>query len=280
MPSPAPSPEPRAPHRTLSVRHLGVVPYAEALALQRALVEERKAGAIPDTLLLVQHPHVLTLGVKGDGGRGHILAPPERLAALGVEVSETGRGGDVTYHGPGQLVAYPIIDLDPDRRDVHRYVRDLEEVMIRVCGSYGVAAGRISGKSGAWVRVPSTSAAPAASARPAGPVPASATPAGPGPAPAAPASAEPSGPRPPEKIGALGVRISRWITSHGIALNVWTDLEFFQLIVPCGIAEYGVTSLEREIGVRIPMHEIEARFVQHFGDVFDRRPASIDASPS
>lgn len=243
MPSPLPGPESPAPRRQLDVRRLGVVPYAEALALQRALVEERKAGAIPDTLLLVQHPHVLTLGVKGDGGRGHILAPPERLAAMGVEVSETGRGGDVTYHGPGQLVAYPIIDLDPDRRDVHRYVRDLEEVMIRVCGDYGVAAGRIAGKSGAWVRVP-------------------------------------SGPRPPEKIGALGVRISRWITSHGIALNVWTDLEYFQLIVPCGIAEYGVTSLEREIGVQIPMAEIEARFVQHFGDVFDRRPASIDASPS
>lgn len=257
MPSPVPSPEPRAPHRTLDVRRLGVVPYAEALALQRALVEERKAGAIPDTLLLVQHPHVLTLGVKGDGGRGHILAPAERLAALGVEVSETGRGGDVTYHGPGQLVAYPIIDLDPDRRDVHRYVRDLEEVMIRVCGSYGVAAGRIAGKSGAWVRVPSAPADPGA---PADPVVA--------------------GTRPPEKIGALGVRISRWITSHGIALNVWTELEYFQLIVPCGIAEYGVTSLEREIGVQIPMAEIEARFVQHFGDVFDRRPASIDASPS
>ncbi len=276
MPSPVPSPQSPAPRRTLSVRRLGVVPYAEALALQRALVEERKAGAIPDTLLLLQHPHVLTLGVKGDGGRGHILAPAERLAAMGVEVSETGRGGDVTYHGPGQLVAYPIIDLDPDRRDVHRYVRDLEEVMIRVCGSYGVAAGRIAGKSGTWVRVPSASAAsaapaaPVASARPAAPVPASAAPAGPG----------PSGPRPPEKIGALGVRISRWITSHGIALNVWTDLEFFQLIVPCGIAEYGVTSLEREIGVQIPMTEIEARFVQHFGDVFDRRPASIDASSS
>ncbi|MBL8138683.1 MAG: lipoyl(octanoyl) transferase LipB [Acidobacteria bacterium] len=257
MHAPAPSLQPPAPRRQLHVRRLGVVPYGEALALQRALVEERKAGSIPDTLLLVQHPHVLTLGVKGDGGRGHILVPPDRLAALGVEVSETGRGGDVTYHGPGQLVAYPIIDLDPDRRDVHRYVRDLEEVMIRVCGSYGVTAGRISGKSGAWVRVPSAPAEPAASE-----------------------ASAPAASRPPEKIGALGVRISRWITSHGIALNVWTDLEYFQLIVPCGIAEYGVTSLEREIGVQIPMREVEAHFVQHFGDVFDRRPSSIDASPS
>ncbi|MEZ5421081.1 MAG: lipoyl(octanoyl) transferase LipB [Vicinamibacterales bacterium] len=240
--------------RELAVRRLGVMAYGEALALQRALVEQRKQGEIPDTLLLLQHPHVLTLGVKGDGGRGHILAPPERLAALGVEVAETGRGGDVTYHGPGQLVAYPIIDLDPDRRDVHRYVRDLEEVMIRLCASYGVAAGRIQGKTGTWVRVPDD--------RPSeGPE-------------------QPAPPRPPEKIGALGVRISRWIASHGVAFNVWTDLEYFLLIVPCGIAEYGVTSLEREIGVRIPIDEIEARFVQHFGDVFDRRPVSIDASPS
>jgi lipoyl(octanoyl) transferase len=240
--------------RELAVRRLGVVPYEEALALQRALVEQRKQGEIPDTLLLVQHPHVLTLGVKGDGGRGHILASAERLAAMGVAVSETGRGGDVTYHGPGQLVAYPIIDLQPDRRDVHRYVRDLEEVMIRVCATCGVTAGRIPGKSGAWVRVP----APGAGVSP------------------APDSRE----GPPEKIGAVGVRISRWITSHGIALNVWTDLEYFQLIVPCGIAEYGVTSLEREIGVQIPIDQIGARFVQHFGDVFDRRPLAIDASPS
>lgn len=242
--------------RELAVRRLGVVPYDEALALQRALVEQRKKGEIPDTLLLLQHPHVLTLGVKGDGGRGNILASAERLAAMGVAVSETGRGGDVTYHGPGQLVAYPIIDLDPDRRDVHRFVRDLEEVMIRVLASYGVPAGRINGKTGTWVRVPPDGEVSGASLAGAGPA------------------------RPPEKIGALGVRISRWVTSHGIALNVWTDLEYFQLIVPCGIAEYGVTSLEREIGVQIPMDQVEARFVQSFGDTFDRRPVSIDASPS
>lgn len=227
--------------RELAIRRLGVVPYDEALALQRALVEQRKAGTIPDTLLLLQHPHVLTLGVKGDGGRGHILVPEDRLAALGVAVSETGRGGDVTYHGPGQLVGYPIIDLDPDRRDVHRYVRDLEEVMIRVCASCGVTAGRIPGKTGTWVRL---------------------TP-----------------PAEPAKIGAIGVRISRWITSHGFAFNVWTDLEFFRLIVPCGIAEYGVTSLKSEIGVEIPMADVEARFVQLFGDVFDRRATMVDPPP-
>ena len=233
--------------RELAVRRLGVVPYDEALALQRALVEQRKAGEIPDTLLLLQHPHVLTLGVKGDGGRGHILAPQARLAELGVAVSETGRGGDVTYHGPGQLVGYPIIDLDPDRRDVHRYVRDLEEVMIRVCASYGVRAGRIPGKTGAWVRVPDEGAL------------------------------QPG--LDPAKIGAIGVRISRWITSHGFAFNVWTDLEFFRLIVPCGIADYGVTSLKSEIGGEFAWPDIEARFVQLFGDVFDRRATMVDPSP-
>ena len=233
--------------RELVVRHLGVVPYGEALVLQRELVEQRKAGAIPDTLLLLQHPHVLTLGVKGDGGRSHILAPSDVLRGLGVEVHETGRGGDVTYHGPGQIVGYPIVDLDPDRRDVHRYVRDLEEVMIRVCASYGVTTGRISGLTGAWVRMDDE----------------------------ADGSGESDGPatssRRAAKIGAIGVRISRWVTSHGFALNVSTDLEFFRLIVPCGIEDRGVTSLEREVGVPIPLREVEARFVHNIGAVFDRR---------
>src|SRR5829696_1238778 len=128
--------------RTLDVRQLGVVPYGEALALQRSLVEERRSGLIGDTLLLLEHPHVITLGVRGDGGRSHLLASSETLAARGVEVRETGRGGDITYHGPGQLVGYPIIDLNPDRRDVHRYVRDLEGVLIETASDYGIAAGR------------------------------------------------------------------------------------------------------------------------------------------
>jgi lipoyl(octanoyl) transferase len=241
--------------RELAVRRLGVVPYDDALALQRSLVEQRKAGAIPDTLLLLQHPHVITLGVKGDGGRAHILADQATLNARGVAIAETGRGGDVTYHGPGQIVGYPIIDLDPERRDVHRYVRDLEEVMIRVCAAYGVSAGRIAGLTGAWVRAGQPepqSTAPDVAARSSAPA---------------------------EKIGAIGVRISRWVTSHGFAFNVKTDLEYFRWIVPCGIADRGVTSLEREIGAEIPLAEVEARFVQFFGDVFDRCPRTIDTSP-
>lgn len=211
------------------VRRLGLVPYAEGLELQRRLVEDRKADRVPDTLLLLQHPHVLTVGVKKDG-RAHILATPEHLAALGVDVFETGRGGDVTYHGPGQLVGYPIIDLNPDRRDVHKYVRDLEEVMIRVCADYGLEAGRSKGFSGAWLK----------------------------------------GRNGDEKIGAIGVRISRWITSHGFAFNVTTDVDFFNLIVPCGIADRGVTSLQAKLGWVPPMPEVEDRFVEHFSAVFER----------
>jgi lipoyl(octanoyl) transferase len=213
--------------KPLDIRRLGVVSYADALERQRALVEDRKAGRIPDTLLLLQHPHVVTIGVKKDGRR-HIQARPERLAELGVEVFDTGRGGDVTYHGPGQLVGYPIIDLNPDRRDVHRYVRDLEEVMIRVCADYGLTAGRIGGMSGAWIGE--------------------------------------------DKIGAIGVRISRWVTSHGFAFNVTTDLDFFQLIVPCGIADRGVTSLALATGATPSNDDVETRFARRFGDVFGLVP--------
>ena len=214
--------------RALRVRRLGVVPYADALELQRRLVDDRKADRIPDTLLLLQHPHVVTIGVKKDG-RSHILASPERLSSLGVDVFETGRGGDVTYHGPGQLVGYPIIDLNPDRRDVHRYVRDLEEVMIRVCADYGLDAERIKGSSGTWLGS--------------------------------------------EKIGAIGVRISRWVASHGFAFNVTTDVEFFNLIVPCGIADKGVTSLAARIDTPLSMADVEDRFVDRFCEVFERTVA-------
>src|SRR5579864_664544 len=127
--------------RSIEIRRLGRIPYADALALQRALVEDRRADRTGDVLLLVEHPPVLTVGVRGDAGRSHILAPPETLAARGIEIHETGRGGDVTYHGPGQIVGYPIINLKPDRCDVHRYVRDLEEVLIATAGDYGIRAG-------------------------------------------------------------------------------------------------------------------------------------------
>jgi lipoyl(octanoyl) transferase len=175
-------------------------------------------------LLLVEHPHVLTLGVRGGRGRAHILATPDALASRGVEVHETGRGGDVTYHGPGQIVGYPIIDLNPDRRDVHRYVRDLETVLIRTAADYGIVAGRVEGLTGVWVGN--------------------------------------------EKLAAIGVRIARWITSHGFAFNVTTDLDYFNLIVPCGIADRGVTSLVRLLGRPVDPAEVQNRIIEHFCNVF------------
>lgn len=219
--------------RPLEVRRLGVVPYAEALALQRTLVEARRTGSTPDLLLLLEHLPVVTLGVNVDDSRAHIVATPARLAELGVEIHETGRGGDVTYHGPGQIVGYPIVDLRPDRQDVHRYVRDIEEVMIRVCGDYGIVAGRIQGLTGTWVGA--------------------------------------------DKIGAIGIRISRWITSHGFAFNVTTNLEHFGLIVPCGLPDRGVTSVERETGRRVAISEVEEAFVRHFCSVFDREAVVMPA---
>jgi lipoyl(octanoyl) transferase len=213
--------------RPLEVRRLGTVPYADALELQKQLVEERKADRIPDQLLLLEHPPVITLGVKSRNDRSNVLASPEVLAAQGVELFETGRGGDVTYHGPGQLVGYPIIDLKPDRCDVHQYVRDLEEVLIRTAASFGVQAERSPGQSGAWVGR--------------------------------------------EKLAAIGVRIARWVTSHGFALNVTTNLDHFSLIVPCGITDKGVTSLERLAAGPVSMPAAEDAVISAFADVFSRR---------
>lgn len=210
------------------------MPYEEALALQRALVLERQAGRIGDQLLLLEHPPVLTLGVRGDGGRGHILASGDALVDRGIAVFEAGRGGDVTYHGPGQLVGYPILDLNPDRRDVHRYVRDIEEVLIRVAADVGVQASRVAGLTGVWVGA--------------------------------------------EKLAAIGVRISRWVTSHGFALNVNPNLSDFNLIVPCGISDRGVTSLSK-LGVEIDRTTIEARVVARFAEVFERDPIADEAVP-
>jgi lipoyl(octanoyl) transferase len=220
----------------LEVRRLGVVPYGVAGEMQRALAEERRAGRVPDLLLLLEHPHVITLGVKADAARSHLIATPELLAARQVEVHETGRGGDITYHGPGQIVGYPILDLRPDRCDVHKYVRDLEEVMIRTARDFGLEGGRIAGLSGAWIGA--------------------------------------------DKVGAIGVRISRWITSHGFAFNVTTDLDFFKLIVPCGIETGGVTSLSRAAGRRIRMDVAEASIARNFAAVFDRKVVAVATSRS
>jgi lipoyl(octanoyl) transferase len=215
--------------RTIEVKRLGLVAYEAALELQRQLVDERKAQRIPDQLLLLQHPPVITLGVKVRGDRAHVLAGPDELARQGVGLVETGRGGDVTYHGPGQLVGYPILDLNPDRLDVHRYVRDLEEVLIQVAASFGIAATRQPGLTGAWVG--------------------------------------------DEKLAAIGVRIARWVTSHGFALNVANDLRHFDLIVPCGITGKGVTSLERLLGRAVSMDEVASATISAFEAVFSRVPA-------
>jgi lipoyl(octanoyl) transferase len=186
--------------RPLAVERLGRVPYADALALQQQLVARRRAGGIPDTLLLLEHPHVITLGTSAR--REHILIDGAEGTLLGIDVFETGRGGDVTYHGPGQLVGYPILDLRPDRCDLHRYVRTLERIIARALATFGINAGSKEGLTGTWVG--------------------------------------------DEKIAAIGVRVSSgWITSHGFALNVTTDLAYFDSIVPCGIRQFGVTSMER-----------------------------------
>jgi lipoyl(octanoyl) transferase len=221
--------------RALEVRRLGVVPYAEALALQQRLVEERRAGAIDDQLLLLEHPPVITLGARTRGDRSHVLATEPELREAGIELAEAGRGGDVTYHGPGQLVGYPILDLRPDRCDVHRYVRDLEQMLIGVVAGFGVAATRAPGLTGIWVG--------------------------------------------PDKLAAIGVRISRWITSHGFALNVATDLSHFRHIVPCGIADRGVTSLGRLLGRDVPLDDVENAAIGAFGEVFGRRPVESGPRP-
>jgi lipoyl(octanoyl) transferase len=210
--------------RPLEVRHLGRLPYGEALELQARLVADRQADRVPDTLLLLEHEPVFTLGRNARAE--HVLVSVEALKERGFEVFETGRGGDVTYHGPGQVVGYPILSLAPDRCDVHRYVRDLEEVLIRACGDYGIAAARVSGLTGAWVGA--------------------------------------------DKVGAIGVRIARWVTSHGFALNVATDLAPFGLIVPCGIRGRGVTSLETLLGRPVPTAEVAERLATHLAAVFGR----------
>lgn len=214
-----------SPTRLLEIRRLGLITYSEALVLQDDLVERRRDGGIPDQLLLLEHPHVLTQGSSAEPE--HILVTPEEREKLGVELWKTGRGGDVTYHGPGQLIGYPILDLKPDRKDVHRYLRDLENVLIDVVKSYGVEATRREGMTGVWTK--------------------------------------------DGKVAAIGVRISSgWISSHGFALNVSTDLAFFGTIVPCGIQGEKVASLEGLLGRSISMEEVLGRVEEAFAGTFDR----------
>jgi lipoyl(octanoyl) transferase len=228
-PSASAAPPADARRALFAVRRMpGLTDYAESLAAQASLVEDRRAGRIGDTLMLLEHSPVITLGARTRGRRANVIATPADLERAGVAVHDAGRGGDVTYHGPGQLVGYPIFDLRPDRCDVHRYVRDLEEALIRAVGEFGVSAGRVKGLSGVWVGPPGRE----------------------------------------EKLAAIGVRISRWITSHGFALNVGVDLAGFQLIVPCGIADRGVTSLERLLRRAVPMADAEAAAVRGMRSVF------------
>ena len=207
--------------------------YAEAHRLQKELQAKRISGEIDDTVLLLEHPPVLTMGRSAK--EQHILAAPEVLAARGISVHEVGRGGDVTYHGPGQLVAYPIIDLKPDRRDVRKYMWSLEETMIRTCADLGLAATRVEGLNGAWI-----------------------------------------GNR---KVGAVGVRISRWVTMHGLALNANSDLMHFELIVPCGIQDKTVTSLSAELGRTVSAADLVDPLARHLADLFDTTVEWQDAVP-
>lgn len=213
--------------KRLLVKCLGRVEYGEALAIQKATELAVKEGRNPDTLLLLEHPHTLTVGRRGDSAG--ILMSSDLLAARGVSVFETNRGGKITYHGVGQIVGYPIIDLSPDREDVHAFVRDLEEVLIRTLADYEINAFRIEGFTGVH------------------------TPRG--------------------KVAAIGVHIARWITTHGFALNVNTDLSFFNLIIACDGEQ--VTSMQDLLGHEIDMREVEEHIASHFAEVFDMSVAEL-----
>jgi len=229
---------------------LSLIGYADAYALQKRIVAARKADAIGDVLLLCEHPHVITQGRNGK--REHLLAGENVLRQKGVEFFETSRGGDITYHGPGQIVGYPILNLANIRRDVVWYVRMLEEVMIRASSDFGVTAIREAGKTGIWV-APQKDLTPSALR--------------------AQSRVDTA-----EKLGAIGVHVSRWVTSHGFAYNVSTDLRFFDLIIPCGIADRKATSLEKLLGRNVDCLQVVARLSQHFAEVFqlDVRVAAPD----
>jgi lipoyl(octanoyl) transferase len=216
----------------LLITDLGLISYTNAYALQQRLVAARKANAIDDVLLLCEHPHVITLGRNGN--RANLLASEHVLRQKSVELHSTNRGGDITYHGPGQVVGYPILNLDLIRRDVSWYVRTLEEAMIRTTADFGISAYRVPGKTGIWVQAGTTE----------------------------------------EKLAAIGVHISRWITSHGFAYNASTDLRHFDLIVPCGIADRKATSLEKLLSRNVSLAEVKPRLSQHLAQLLFRDPRS------
>ena len=205
--------------RQFEVRPLGTVGYCDALELQQTLVEERRHGRVSDLLLLLEHPHVITRGAGARESSDHVLVDRSTLDAEAIDIVDTGRG-------PVQLIGYPILDLKPDRCDVRRYVRDLEEVMIRTAAAFGVVAGRVNGLTGVWVGE--------------------------------------------AKLGAIGVRVSRWITSHGFAFNVSPDLSRFEMIVPCGIVDKGVTSLSALLDHELVLADVESAVVTSFSEVFER----------
>ena len=221
--------------QTLLICDIGICGWDAAYALQERLVAARKAGAIADVLLFCEHPHVITLGRSAN--QKNLLASERILRQKGVELRETNRGGDITYHGPGQIVGYPILNLDRIRRDVHWYVRTLEEAMIRASADFAVTAYRIPGKTGIWV--------------------------------------QPPGDIPEEKLAAIGVHISRWVTSHGFAYNVSTDLRYFDLIIPCGITDRKATSLEKLLQRNISLDEVRPRLAHHLAELFSLAPQTI-----
>ncbi len=203
----------------------------KAFALQQSLVEQRKRGEIPDQLLFVEHPHVVTMGRNGRGE--NLLAAPELLERSGIEFHSTDRGGDVTYHGPGQIVGYPIMDLCEWKRDVHLYVRAIEDVVIGALGEFGIEGGRLAGATGVWVGSGDKAA----------------------------------------KVAAIGIHISRWVTSHGFALNLDTDLDYFRYIVPCGLTK-PVTSM-RALGCRAERGQVVDALIRSFGSVFGREVVDL-----
>lgn len=226
----------KQPENICWVVDLGIIPYGPACELQQRVVAARKAKLMPDVLLFCEHLHVITLGRNGK--QQHLRAGNHLLEQMNVEFHPSDRGGDITYHGPGQIVGYPIIDLAEHRRDVRWYVEQLEEVMIRASADFGISATRVDCRHGIWI---GTSAS-----------------------------------KVEDKLAALGVHLSRWVTSHGFAYNVSTDLRYFDLIVPCGISGIRATSLERALGTAVPMGQVRERLAAHFAEVFKRDQVRVN----